>query len=490
MRRCRLPDGFRCYRYAEARVGLGSITPCEYCEYMSAILRPSVAQRRVIVQRLFRIVDVHLGQYSAYRSLVSTGATLIAPDEARDMETLRHVFDAIPAPERDRVLNFLRTGAKEDAEGYLLGAVADRFLNSEPWGHVLVCRMEEMYSHPPRAQALWNAVVTSGVSNLESLLRALLKGYYHLSPEALLARSRENGVGVPELSLDDINRLQSLEGLVQEVMDRRIERDLAGGLEAQAKFLDKRLSIDLKSCAMSWKTVLEIEQRRHLVVHTGGLVTRKYLDVTGARQQAEGDPLPITEQYIGEALEELYVVSLVLAYQLLKKFPIPNRGARSRLATATLEALKERRWATARFLAQIKISETREHEAVAADRVNLWLAQIEGGTKRQEYRDEMQAWDVSLLDGDYRLAKLVLLDDRDEAIALLRQLLASGQMTTAQVSDWPLFDEMRGDSHLVQLLDGEQTPTDKGGEEVSSGELSSWMHAIRAGSGPSWLGDL
>jgi hypothetical protein len=48
----------------------------------------------------------------------------------------------------------------------------------------------------------------------------------------------------------------------------------------------------------------------------------------------------------------------------------------------------------------------------------------------------------------YTLARLVLLREDEQALALLRELRGTGDITQMAIDTWPLFDRLRGTGSL------------------------------------------
>jgi hypothetical protein len=79
--------------------------------------------------------------------------------------------------------------------------------------------------------------------------------------------------------------------------------------------------------------------------------------------------------------------------------------------------------------------------------VNRWLA-TEMGHGHEAIRPEVEAWDTTGLPPEYSLARFVLLREDKQALALLDRLLATGDITQADVDSWPLFDRLRDQGRL------------------------------------------
>jgi hypothetical protein len=65
---------------------------------------------------------------------------------------------------------------------------------------------------------------------------------------------------------------------------------------------------------------------------------------------------------------------------------------------------------------------------------------------------EVKAWDLTGLPDVYRMAQHVLLRRDDDALALLRDLVADGTISRSQLEAWPLLKRLREERKFGNLL--------------------------------------
>jgi hypothetical protein len=67
-------------------------------------------------------------------------------------------------------------------------------------------------------------------------------------------------------------------------------------------------------------------------------------------------------------------------------------------------------------------------------------------------RDEVSQWDTGGLPATFQMARHLLQREDEAGIAMLCQLLASGTLTKADLSEWPLFARLSADGRLAELF--------------------------------------
>jgi hypothetical protein len=120
-----------------------------------------------------------------------------------------------------------------------------------------------------------------------------------------------------EFSLKDLQAVGSLEGAVELAISRRVDDFLWKGIADWNKWFTRLFKVGLADLALDWDTTREIIERRHLLVHNAGRVSRRYLDaVPGAREQYSlGDNLSVDESYVETAIDQLTVLGVLLQFK-------------------------------------------------------------------------------------------------------------------------------------------------------------------------------
>lgn len=302
-------------------------------------------------------------------------------------------------------------------------------------------------TRPARRDLLNSSALISAVGALEVLVGALVASYFRLFPDALEPDQLK-------FSLEEVLAFTSIEQAQSAAVDRRVDSVMFDGFAGWRKWLEGRLSISLTEVMIDEAEFVEVLQRRHCIVHTGGVASRQYVDAMAKVGVAEsvGTPLVVDADYFEEALDQLRMFGLGLVGKAFKRWfpPEANSYAYAILESYVLTLLSGQRYELVACLTKAQRDLPRAASAKAVLRVNNWIARKRlNGFK--DIEEELAAWDVSALSPQYVLAKLVLSNEHDGAIALAAQLVEEGRLNIADLHRWPLFDELRDDPRFLEL---------------------------------------
>ena len=176
-------------------------------------------------------------------------------------------------------------------------------------------------------------------------------------------------------------------------------------------------------------------------------MSRQYLNKAPKSVKALkiGDDLSVTSDYLNEALEQLFILGVLMASSVADRL-IQDEEVRSvvqsQLSAIVDDALRRRQWkVVARLCATYK--ETFDNSAKKnAMRVNLWVSQ-KNDSGLDSIRGPVEEWDVSSLRQEFELAKMALLDKFEEAYALACDLAARGVLKEDEYSSDPLYESLQ-----------------------------------------------
>lgn len=343
---------------------------------------------------------------------------------------------------------------------HYLEAMVDKARSGEPSNiesdDVIVARMQEVFegdryslisfadrmrkatSGPDRTAIMHNSLLAQAIGSFEVLVSGVITRYFFAHPGAL-------ETGQKEFSLADLREFSDVEDAVDFLTVRQVNKIMYGGLEEWAAWFEKRCNFDLPALALDWDHLLEAFQRRHVIMHNGGLVSRAYLAKVKFHDEPPkvGQRLPVDAEYLHNALDELEVLGTLLAVMAWGSW---HRDERDRSAGALLQRsydlMLAGRWKAVEKLTQVGNRLKCSAATKEPIKVNGWISRLELYGP-QAIRDEVLEWDVSVAVGRFRLAKLVLLDQLDEASTLAARLLRNNELTRGQLKEWPLLRRLR-----------------------------------------------
>lgn len=203
--------------------------------------------------------------------------------------------------------------------------------------------------------------------------------------------------------------------------------------------------------SIDWDVLQRLWEDRNAWMHRGGLVNDRHQAVS---QLEVGTVLAATENRLLEAVDHVALARVALASAATEQLSSAQalqvlEGWR---AFAFADAYRADRWRLAEGLARIRHAHALTSEARAQSQVEIWMvrsAQGDGG----RVREEVEAWQADALAPVYVLAKLILLDQGDDALQMIPGLLAAGALTGEDLETWTLFDRLRAAGSLQHLLE-------------------------------------
>ncbi|GAB3008531.1 hypothetical protein LWP59_02695 [Amycolatopsis acidiphila] len=236
---------------------------------------------------------------------------------------------------------------------------------------------------------------------------------------------------------------RSYPGINDEQLESDVRKLMMGsGLEGWRKQINDRLGIDIKTGNTEWPAVVELFERRHVLVHREGLVDHRYLRRVPDAPPL-GTPLEPTSDYLRQAVDLCEVLTIGLVFQLLARLhPELTDGFSVVASTWAEEAVTEGRQLGAEGYHRLLGALTTNSLEVERSRVEQWLdRQQRLGT--DAIHDEVAAWDTESLPQEYKLARLILLGEDDAGLRLLAQLRRDGDISDSDVGSWRLFRRWR-----------------------------------------------
>ncbi len=191
---------------------------------------------------------------------------------------------------------------------------------------------------------------------------------------------------------------------------------------------------------------LEVFQRRHVFVHHGGIVSRQYLQALKDFKMtvALGDELSVDLDYVERAAASLASAAHSIAMCALitssATDSIERRETEREAGELTYILLTlQRDVVVDKFVSAFDLTRVKDTFARELLRVNGWIAKRRLGLLG-DVIEEIAEWDTAAADDRFKLAKLILLDQKQMAVDKAVEMIAQGRLTQYAVAMWPLFE--------------------------------------------------
>lgn len=121
---------------------------------------------------------------------------------------------------------------------------------------------------------------------------------------------------------------------------RRQVTDLAfRSIQVKLRFVEETLGVDLRDCPPTPTDLDELYATRNLLVHNGGIVNNKYLQIVRGSTLRVGEPRPIDEEYVRAAIATVQVNGECLYRALMSRYTGTSPEARLERARHITERL-------------------------------------------------------------------------------------------------------------------------------------------------------
>lgn len=304
---------------------------------------------------------------------------------------------------------------------------------------------------PIQAFILRRSALITLASHFEYLIAELLHSFYLLYPQALPSEERV-------LSLADLRALGSVEDAENQLIEKEIDSLLRDTIEKQLDyFSSKRIKVNLDQLVDYKNRLVEIFQRRNIIVHNDGIVNKIYLsrvskEVLDSEAQ-DGKRLDVTEEYLNKAIETIYLSGVILTQLCWRKWQKDSIDpAESVYINLLYEALQEREYDFVKLLQDfsLKLEYTSDRNRRVAI-VNHAIA-LRELNRQEELNELLGTLDWSSCSLEFRAAIFALKGDKDNLLKILPKAIAANEIQRYHLEDWPLFDPFRESEDFLKLI--------------------------------------
>jgi hypothetical protein len=310
----------------------------------------------------------------------------------------------------------------------------------EGYGAEYISRLVHEVIKEPGTPVLFSSLLATLIGEYEVFIGGLLRAALTLHPGALGDSNRS-------FTWKEITAFGTLQELKEHAIEKAVEKVLRESAEEWPKYIADKFKITLPPISGDAK-LLEVFQRRNVIVHNGGKVSSLYVENVPNTDPAIqiGAKLLVDEKYLTEAADRLLAVGLSVAANLGRLLLKNGKGCNhieSTYGDVGYQLLQQERYWVVYQLAESQNLTTYESDYSAlVIRINGWLAQKRLG-KLQGCKKEIENWKTDTLAPTFHLAKLALLDDLEGGLILVRELLNSGTLPQRHWAQWPLLEEIR-----------------------------------------------
>ena len=309
-----------------------------------------------------------------------------------------------------------------------------------------------------RSALMLESLLLSAVAQFDVFISRMILTSLRIDPSPL--KESEKTYTYRDLTAHD-----SLDAFYSSAANAYADALMYKGMDSWMKFLSKATRTD-----MEWVTDLlaEVIMRRNVHVHAGGIASPQYLSELGKRAAAVklGDELPVTAEYLEDALNRMARAAVVLSQAAVSAICVASKRDKTAehsidqdqgVVDASFDLLSAGRYAAVEHLAAqldplVATNSTRERLRANSFSARKFLYGPE------EVAADLEAWDVTAAEDELVLAKYCLLDDVEHARFVYEKLLAADRISVMELATWPILEPLR------VAIEAEQKAQDTGDE--------------------------
>ena len=294
------------------------------------------------------------------------------------------------------------------------------------------------------------------VSQYDAFIADLLKVLFQKRPGLIFTSDKK-------ISFSEIAEFNSIEDIKNSIVELEVEKIIRDSHSAQFDTMEKIFDVKLKEGLDIWPDFIEITERRNLLAHTNGVVSKQYISICKKHDVPEekipkiGERLSFTSEYFTHAFNVFYEISLKLAHVLWRhKFPEEIEQSDDHYNNQCIELISAKNFKVAIKLLDFICDVVNQH---SNDNIRLYMQfnrcnahRLTGQQKRCiELLDEI---DTTALGIEFKLAEAVLRSKFEDASKIMRQIGDSHKIINQMsYSDWPLFEGFRESTQFLKAYE-------------------------------------
>lgn len=324
-------------------------------------------------------------------------------------------------------------------------------LSSGYWG-ALVQRHEAAIAALKGVEHLPEIAVIGLISVYDAYLSNLLRAVFNSHEELVFNSDRE-------IKFSDLVKLGSIEEAKKQIIDTDVENVLRRSHHEQFEWMEKNFKMPLRKDLEVWPEFVELCERRNLLTHTGGVVSRQYLkncENHGHKGAGKLDEkLETKAEYFRKAVMIVSEIGLKLGHVLWRKFvPADREEADEELNQQALDLIVQRQYHLAERLLQLGTETFTKHPSdlvrrmMIVNRANaLRLAKMK--EKSLEILDK-EDWSATAT--KFQICVAAVRDDQERLYELMRKEGQTGEVKADQYRQWPVFRRLLKEEKFAEVF--------------------------------------
>lgn len=289
----------------------------------------------------------------------------------------------------------------------------------------------------------------SFITHLDTFLAETLKDIYTTIPELLSVNDKNSPTG-KNINYSKIMTFKSIDDVKDFIIEQEVEELLRSSITNFFEYLEKRSNLKLINIIPRWGELIEIDERRNILVHSDGIVSEQYINVCKKNSSLpsnikKGDHIYIDREYINCAYSCLTETAIIIS-QLTRRKLQPNDlfSSDEDFERVTFALLEEKEYQMAKNVldfGQVHLNKHASEEFRLNILINKAIA-CKFSNNNIECQKLLDSEDWTAKDDIYKLAVSILKEEYKKASQLMLTIHSS-KLSKEVYQEWPLFLEFR-----------------------------------------------
>lgn len=285
----------------------------------------------------------------------------------------------------------------------------------------------------------------------EYLLVDLLTHFYKKFQSSLSAKEFK-------VSLQELSEYETINEITNHLILKEVESILVEKTFDQLlDHFEKVLNVSLENEIINWDKIIELRERRHLIVHNSSVINKKYISRTKNPYNFKiGDTVHITNDYFVESFKNLDLAGKILCFNSWGSWDSENSTkAIEQIMLASFDSLiKKDLEITLKFCKyadQIKARNPEQQDFLLRTQINKAIA-LKKLNKKGELTKLLKVLPIGTASPVFKVAFQILEDNHNDLVDNFKKAIIVDNLIIDQYLEWPIFDLIREDEELNTKL--------------------------------------
>lgn len=313
--------------------------------------------------------------------------------------------------------------------------------------------VKAIHKSSSQIERLYKSSLISLISSVEWFFAQLLHFYYNEYPNSA-------GIKNKTLTLSDLKGFDTIKDAEQYLVEELIDKSVRSGFSDWTEILKKDLNLSMGYLKDYKDEIVEVFQRRNILVHNNGIINSTYLSKVNSNFTKDlklGDRIEINDEYLFKSMNQLHLVFSLFALELWKNLEPENESRGEFTMDLGYKYLCKEDYKVAN---SANLFLTKDKKMAVASRtaaeLNLWLCKKreKGLQNISKDLDKIDYSDKALI---FQIALMALKEDEEKFFKNLPQVLKTEELKPNDLFEFPIFKEMRETNLFEEFCEKEKS---------------------------------